>query len=65
VNTWKNIETNIGTFVGWYAQMKDILAFVFDMRMTYYSKTLHEAIDPKELEFESIPINEASGFTKI
>lgn len=65
VNTWKNIETNIGTFVGWYAQMKDILTFVFEMRMTYYSRTLQETIDPKELEFESIPINEASGLAKI
>lgn len=54
VNTWKNIETNIWTFIDWYSQMRDIISFVFEMRMTYFSKTLYEAIDPNELKFETM-----------
>lgn len=37
VNTWKNIRENIGTFISWYAQMKEIVGFVVDMRLMYYS----------------------------
>jgi Protein of unknown function (DUF3137) len=38
VNTWKNIRENVDTFIAWYAQMKEILRFVFDMRLMYYTK---------------------------
>ena len=37
MNTWKNIRENIGTFISWYAQMKEIVGFVVDMRLMYYS----------------------------
>ena len=39
VNTWKNMTTNLTTFLDWYLQMREILSFIFDMRMMYFSKT--------------------------
>ena len=39
VNTWKNMTTNVTTFLDWYLQMREILSFIFDMRMMYFSKT--------------------------
>lgn len=45
VNTWKNMTTNLSTFLDWYSQMKDILSFVFDMRMLYFSRTEQSTLD--------------------
>jgi len=45
VNTWKNMTTNLATFLDWYSQMKDILSFIFDMRMLYFSRTEQSAIN--------------------
>lgn len=45
VNTWKNMTTNLSTFLDWYSQMKDILSFVFDMRMLYFSRTEQSVIN--------------------
>jgi hypothetical protein len=37
INTWKNIPQNMATFIEWYSQMKEIVGFVFDMRLMYYA----------------------------
>lgn len=58
INTWKNIETNITTFLDWYIQMKEIVLFIFDMRMLYFSKTDPEYIQtdvPPEYDTMTIP----------
>lgn len=58
VNTWKNIRKNMETFIAWYAQMRDIIMFIFDMRMVYFSKTsMNAVLDQTKLEFESFQEN--------
>lgn len=68
VNTWKNIRENIGTFISWYAQMREIVGFVVDMRLMYYS---HFSVDdtrpdivPQYDQMESLETNsQKSSFT--
>lgn len=54
VNTWKNIRENVDTFIAWYAQMKEILTFVFDMRLMYYAKYQADTSRPDHItEFDN------------
>lgn len=58
VNTWKNIRENVGTFIAWYAQMKEILTFVFDMRLMYYAKYQTDSSKPDLIpEFDHMEPN--------
>jgi hypothetical protein len=55
INTWRNIRENMETFVAWYAQMKEIIGFVFDMRLMYYAHFQSDETQPDVIpEFENM-----------
>ncbi len=56
INTWKKITTNIGGFIDWYLQMKEIISLIFDMKMLYFSNTVPGYIESNitpEYEYSS------------
>lgn len=53
INTWMKITKNMRTFILWYSQMKEILAFIFDMRLLYFSKTT-ASIEVQSTWYESM-----------
>lgn len=66
INTWKNIRENVETFIAWYAQMKEILNFVFDMRMMYYAKFQADTTKPDTIPvFENMQSHDTSFASSI
>ncbi len=52
LNTWDIFKKNVDIFIDWYAEIKEIISFVEDMKILYLSKTKAEFLVENETPSE-------------
>jgi hypothetical protein len=52
LNTWDIFKKNVDIFIDWYAEMKEIISFVEDMKILYLSKIKEEFLIKNETPSE-------------
>ncbi|MFZ3233242.1 MAG: DUF3137 domain-containing protein [Patescibacteria group bacterium] len=44
INVMKNLNENVGMFIGWFAEIKEVVSLIADTGVLIYSRTDYEAL---------------------